>query len=195
MQCTCIVFFQFLLGKFYKVSKALPVYERNATVRSYGMKETCSLLVDRQIDDIKVCKTSPVNIEHDCTFVIDQSKLAHSDDIRADDCDVWRNNGERLCIVTWQNEDAAIVARGAKLCKQYQMKQNDYTVCRSYFVHRSYSDFRKVLSVIYGMLIINVLAISCMLITTYSGLCTLHKLHYIIRSLILGLSVYALSPK
>lgn len=58
----------------------------------------------------------------------------------------------RPCVVTWKKNVAVIVARGAKLCKKYQMKSNDYTVCRTYFVHQSYGDFRKVISVVHGML-------------------------------------------
>ena len=68
----------------------------------------------------------PVIIEHICTFVVDQSQLAHAHDVRADDCGVWKNNGMRPCVVTWDSKDAAIVARGAKQCKECQKMNRTY---------------------------------------------------------------------
>ena len=64
------------------------------------MKETFYLLVDRKFNDSLICKIAPVNFEHNCTFIVDQSKLKQSSDICADDCGVWRNNGVRPCVVT-----------------------------------------------------------------------------------------------
>ncbi len=114
------------------------------------MKKAFSVLVDRQVDDSQICEIAPVNVEHNCTFIVDLSKLKHPSDICADDCGVWRNNGVRPCVVHWEKHDATITARGSSLCNKYEMKQNDYTIYRTYYVHKSYGDFRKVTSIIYG---------------------------------------------
>lgn len=114
------------------------------------MKETFALLADQDLDATQICNIVPVNIEHNCTFVVNQSRLAHPDDIRADDCGVWKNNGVRPCVVTWKNKEATIVARGAKKCRAYTMKSADFVIQRTYFVHNSYEDFRRVISVIEG---------------------------------------------
>ena len=115
------------------------------------MKELFSLLVDRQLDSSKICNVTPSDIEHNCTFIVDQSKLEHAGDIRADDCGVWKNNGSRPCIVTWNNNNAIIVAHGTLSCKNHKMIPSQYHIVRTYFIHRSYKDFRKVISVIHGM--------------------------------------------
>lgn len=128
------------------------MYERNASTHSYGMKETLSLIVDGDIDESKVCKTVPVNVKHNCTFIVNLSSLAHPNDLHADDCGSWKNNGVKLCITTWENKTATLVALGTNQCKTYRMKKNSYKVCRTYFVHSSHEDFRKVISVVYGML-------------------------------------------
>ena len=111
----------------------------------------CSLLIDYNVDSTKICYTTPVNVEHNCTFIIDQSKLANPDDIHADDCGSWKNNGSRPSIITWNRKNADIVAHGASSCKKYVMKSSDYHLVRTYFIHKSYQDFRKVISIIYGM--------------------------------------------
>ena len=117
------------------------------------MKETFSVLVDRQVDDCKICKIAPVNVEHNCTFIIDQSKLKHPGDICADDCGMWKNNGVRPCVVNWKNNDATITARGSGQCNKYEIKPDDYTIYRTYYIHKSYGDFRKVISIIHGMIL------------------------------------------
>ena len=73
----------------------------------------------------KVCKTVPINIENNCTFLVDSSMLKSVDDIRSDDCGVWRNNGVRPCLVHWKDKTATVIERGIK-SKNIPLEENCY---------------------------------------------------------------------
>ena len=127
------------------------MFERNAGIRTYASKDIFDILIDRVDVEGKICCSVPINVEHNCTFVVDTSKLKCNDDVRSDDCGVWRNNGVRPCIVSWKKGDATVLARGATKCRKYQKNENEYYLERTYFVHKKHGDFRKIITTIRGM--------------------------------------------
>ena len=75
------------------------MFEQKNSVRTYGLSEIISIVVDEKNTEGKTCSIVPINVEHNCTFVVDSSKLESPKDVRADDCGSWRNNGVRPCLV------------------------------------------------------------------------------------------------
>ena len=60
----------------------------------------------------------------------------------------------RPFVVNWKNNDVTITAHGSGHCNKYEMKPGDYTIYSTYYVNKSYGDFRKVISIVHGMLLI-----------------------------------------
>ena len=117
-------------------------------MKSFGNKELLSVIVDQKGTTGKICNAVPINVENNCTFIVDSSKLECPEDIRSDDCGVWRNNGVRVSIVSWNNDEAKVISRRYTKDKK---ERHEYSIIRTYFVHKSHSDFRKMITKITGI--------------------------------------------
>jgi len=42
-----------------------------------------------------VCSAQPVSVEHNCSFLVDLKCVADPNDLRADNCGVWKHQGVR----------------------------------------------------------------------------------------------------
>ena len=56
------------------------------------------------------------NVEHNHTFLVDQSKLKSQSDLKADDCGSWKNNGVSCVVIL------LIVERRLLLLKERELK-------------------------------------------------------------------------
>ena len=116
-------------------------------MKSFGNKELLSVIVDQSVPLGKYAMLC-LNVENNCTFIVDSSKLECPEDIRSDDCGVWCNNGVRVSIVSWNNDEAKVISRRYTKDKK---KRHEYSIIRTYFVHKSHSDFRKMKTKITGI--------------------------------------------
>ena len=130
------------------------MYQQNAGIRTYGMTELFMILMEKENIKDKICQITPCNVEHNVTFVVDRSHFKNLDDIKADDCGGWRNNGIRRSVVSWKDKKAIVVERSTFTCKKVMLKSSQFLVERSYYVHRTEGDFGKVISTIQGLLAI-----------------------------------------
>ena len=133
---------------FYQDNKSLPVFEWNHSMHTYKVNEIAQVLLNDSSDHSKVCHRAPTNIEHNCTFLIDQSKLKSPADIKADDSGSWRNNGVRSVVISVAN-DMLIVAREKKI-KSSKMLSGQYLLTRIYYMHQASKDFRKIVFTLSG---------------------------------------------
>lgn len=133
----------------YKENDLIPVFEQNNGARTYRLSDILNIVVDKMNTEGKVCSKVPINVEHSCTFVVDSSKLGLLNDVRAEDCVSWCNNGVRPCVVSWKSKKVAVIACGSRVKTQPRQK-GCYLVERSYFVHKSHDDFRKIITMVYG---------------------------------------------
>ena len=134
---------------FYRGNKSIPVFEWNKPLHTYKVQDVAqTLLCDSKKD---VCFCTPTNVEHNCTFLVDQSKLKCMADLRADDSGSWKNNGVRCVIIAVNHGGVAIIARD-KEAKGYKMNYDQYQLTRTYFIHRTSQDFRKVIFTLFGKL-------------------------------------------
>ena len=118
-------------------------------MHTYKVNEIVQALLNDSSDGSKICHRVPTNIEHNCTFLIDRSKLKSPADVKADDNGSWRNNGVRSVIIFVANDDVSIVAREKEI-KSSKILSGQYLLTRSYYMHRTSTDFRKILFILSG---------------------------------------------
>ena len=68
-------------------NKSLPIYSRQNKLRTSSL-QTVRAILDCPTD--LVCSSHPTHINSNCAFVVDTSKLRDSNDIKCDDCGVWK---------------------------------------------------------------------------------------------------------
>ena len=144
---TCYVFFR--RSTFYRGNKSLPAFEWNHSMHTYKVNEIAQALLNDSSHHSKICHCAPTNVEHNCTFLIDQSKLKSPADIKADDSGSWKNNGVRSVVISVANDDVLIVAREKEI-KRSKILSCQYLLTRSYYVHQTSKDFRKILFTLNG---------------------------------------------
>ena len=92
-----------------------------------------------------MCKTQPVNIEHNSTFVVNLSELSDPKDIYVDDMGSSRYNGVNRSWVTVES-DGFMLSRGkAKPSEVSTIEGTLYQnlIAKKYFVHKTSSDLKK----------------------------------------------------
>ena len=87
----------------------------NFPLHTYNVADIVQALLSISSDDSRICHRTPTNVEHNCTFIIDRSKLRSPADITADDSRSWKNNGVRNVVIHVANSDVTIVARGKEI--------------------------------------------------------------------------------
>ena len=84
-----VVYAFFKRSTFYYGNKGLPVFEWNYSMHTYKVDEIAQALLNDTSDKPNTCHRVPTNIEHNCSFIVDRSKLKSPADIKADDCGSW----------------------------------------------------------------------------------------------------------
>ena len=113
------------------------------------MTDIAQAILTISTDDSRICHRAPTNVEHNCTFLIDRSKLRSPADIKADDSGSWKNNGVRNVVILISNSDVSIVARGKDI-KNNRLSKGQYLLTRSYYIHQASKDFRKIIFILSG---------------------------------------------
>ena len=68
-------------------NKSLPIYSRQNKLRTSSL-QTVRAILDCPANLLR--SSHPINISINCAFVVDTSKLRDSNDIKCDDCGVWK---------------------------------------------------------------------------------------------------------
>ena len=127
----------------------MPVYEWNHLLHTYKVTEIAQALLESSLTAPKVCHHTPTNVEHNCTFLVNQSKLKSQSDLKVDDYGSWKNNGIR-CVIILVNSGKTTVIAWEKKVKTYKMENGQYLLTRNYFTHRTSEDFRKIIFTLSG---------------------------------------------
>ena len=132
---------------FYHNNHHLPVFSRRSS--RFDTQEILSILLDPELKEECICKTQPVNVEHNTTFVVDLSLLGSPKDIYVDDMGSWKYNG---VYRTWVNveSDGFMVTHGKSKPSQDE-DDSLYHLEKKYFVHKTSTDLKKTIAVISGM--------------------------------------------
>jgi len=100
------------LGKtpFYCGNKSLLVFKWNASLHTYKVDEIAKALLTIS-DDSRICHCTLTSIEHNCSFLIDRSKLSSLADLKADDSGSWKNNGICSVVIIVVNGSVSIMSQ------------------------------------------------------------------------------------
>lgn len=123
----------------------IPIFEQ--TSDHYTTKAIVEILLDKHLPLSKIATSQPVNVQSNMVFVVDLSKLSSPEDIRADDLGSWLCNGKRRqqCSV---NKFGRVT--DANLTINKSRKQLLYTLVKRYYRHATASDYRRVITEIFG---------------------------------------------
>lgn len=94
-------------------------------MHTYKVNEITQALLETSPVDQKVCHRTPTNVEHNCTFLVDQSKLKLQSDLKVDDCGSWKNNGVRCVIISVDGERTTVIAQ-EKESKTYKIRKGQF---------------------------------------------------------------------
>ena len=120
----------------------LPVYSQRSA--GYSLSELVEILMREKCPDDKVCHIQPLGVNCNCTFIIDFDSVSF-EDLRADDTGSWKSTGTRRSYFTLDRRNRPDFLKSAPL-----QLAGSYHIVRRYFVHRSYSKFRRCIVEIRG---------------------------------------------
>lgn len=126
-----------------------PIYE--VPPEKYSAERIIKVLLDPKIDDKKICKQRPINIQSSSTFVVDLNFLKDPDDVKKDNFGVWHHNGSHN-----QSFECCITANGDVQIGYSHFGQHDdalwerYSLRRLHSNHPTNSKFKRMLSFITG---------------------------------------------
>ena len=127
----------------------LPVFRRG--VHEYTVPELVSILSEG-VSQEKVCKTKPVSVEHNCTFVVALSCVRDPSDLRADDSGVWRHRGVRKTWVVTDETGKIISQNRERPPRQLDVPIHGhlYILSRVYHILQSSPDFKRMIVTLQG---------------------------------------------
>lgn len=142
--------FNVLEKDFYHENCNLPVYSRQQS--RFDTQEIITILLDPDLQQEQVCKTQPVSIEHNATFVVNLSELRDPKDIYVDDMGSWRYNGVYKSWVSVES-DGFMVSHG-KEKPSTTIHGTLYHITKKYFVNKTSRDLKKTVAFLSGIVCI-----------------------------------------
>jgi len=99
--------------------------------------------------------------------------LRSREDLKADDCGAWKNNGVRSVVIS-TGETVEVITREKK-AKSHKMENGQYLLTRNYFLHRASDDFRKIIFTLTGKCVLHIMDESLMFKMPVNKGCVFHK--------------------
>ena len=121
--------------KFFNSNPQLPIFSQISS--GYGLSQLIDILMSSDVDQSQVCKVQPLGVNCNCTFIIDLDSV-DIEDLKADDNGSWRNNGTRRKYFVLNR-----VNKPEFLASAPTSQGGYYCIIRRYYVHRTYSKFRR----------------------------------------------------
>lgn len=137
----------------YKGDALTPVYERRN--EAYSIDEIAKILIRDQATE-RLCIAPPVNVSHNVSFLVDNAKMKKIDDIKCDDMGAWIHTGtpKRSMTATYKNGEIKSILHSTDM--ECANNGKAFVVKRTYYVNKSSSDVRKILSSLEGRLTLHV---------------------------------------
>ena len=136
-------------NEYYNDNVDLPVFQCGRM--EYTVAELVSILLGN-VSKEKVCKAQPVNVEHNCSFVVDLSCVNDPNDLRADDSGVWKHQGVRKSWVVMDNTRNILFQSRERPPQKQDIPQNgrQYVLTRVYHALQESNDFRRMIVTLQG---------------------------------------------
>ena len=128
--------------EYFNGDAALPIFSRHSRIR------TSSLYTVRSILDTPselVCTKHPSQININCSFVVDTSKLLHPGDLMCDDCGTWKQTKTATTCLHIRFEDNGSV-QSVQSCPG--LAKRKYTLVRRHYTCKSSPDLSRHISIL-----------------------------------------------
>ena len=123
----------------------IPVFSWSS--QPFSAEEIATIILGKYDDEV-LCKSLPINVSHNVTFLVDTRKLCQPNDFKCVDMGAWRNNGvrkKRVFVKFDCHNDTATVDLSAD-SKDHSL----YALKRSYHKNKSSEDVKKIIAMLEG---------------------------------------------
>ena len=146
-------------SKYHRDDKRIPVFETLDSIstmthgqKEKSMEETFNQLYFEKATCSRICSVQPRCVKQNKSFLVDTSKLDNVADLLADDCGAWKNNGQHKFYYCQNGDDDGVlekIPRTATLVSKTLVA----TLHRHYYINKSSTDFRRIISFVCGKFI------------------------------------------
>ena len=114
----------------------------------YSVYGIMSLLLDPKINENKIAARRPLESSFSASYMVDVSKLAHSDDIKKDMYGKWIHSGSHADVFrcTYRDDDSVYIEKTALGASGY----NIFYVRHLHSVHPCNSELRRLLALLFS---------------------------------------------
>ena len=97
-----------------------------------------------------ICTNPPRSVRHNRAFIVDTTNQAVEEDLLADDCGVWLNNGQPFFYFEQSGEDKKEFTRAGRggMVDEHALQKPWLVVHRIYYVNKSFPQFRRTITFI-----------------------------------------------
>ena len=143
--CYCVILFSEESHiEYYNGDVSLPILSRRDQVRTSSLQTVQAIL---DTPEHLVCSKHPTQININCAFVVDTSKLGDPGDVKCDDCGAWKQTKTATSHLSITFCDDGGV--NSATCCLNTTKQSHYTLVRRHFTCKSSTDLSRHLSILY----------------------------------------------
>lgn len=132
--------------EYFNGDKELPILSRHNQVRTSSLSAVTAIL---NTPKEFVCSKHPTQININCAFVVDTSKLKDSGDLKCDDCGAWKQTKTAttyLAVCVGRDGSVSSVHR-CSLSKSSTRKRY-YTLIRRHYICKSSNDLSRHISIL-----------------------------------------------
>ena len=132
---------------YFRNSTGVPIFEKPP--KKYSAYRIMQILLNPNIDASRIAKKRPLETSFSATFVVDISKLSHSDDVKKDMYGKWLYSGSHsdVFLCSYSESGQVMIEKAAAGANG----DNVYYLRRLHSVHHSNCEFRRVLALLFSM--------------------------------------------
>ncbi len=119
--------------------------------KAYAFKHLVEILLGEHSQE-RLCVSQPLNVAHNVSFLVDNSKLKNIEDLKCDDMGAWEHTGspkKSFCVKRDKHgriKDVTVLEGN----ESPNEESGTLTLKRVYYVNKSSSDVRKIISTVQG---------------------------------------------
>ena len=134
----------------YNDDALTPVYEWKNV--AYSFEELITILLKEHSKE-HLCVAPPINVAHNVAFLIENSKMKKSDDLKCDDMGAWIHTGSPKLPAKVTYDRKGKINEIIRITNDDHLDSRDSLILkRIYYVNKSSNDVRKILSTLQGKL-------------------------------------------
>ena len=144
--------------QYWKGKTELPVFEwtkskKVSTRRDQKKLEDILSILMYSCPQEKICKSKPVAVDRNCSFVVSTKSLENIDDLFADDCAAWDCTGSPRFYFEEKEEEGTVsfnrIGRGSEVNVE-KLRKPWHEVVLHYYKNKSSPDFKRTVTMVKG---------------------------------------------